>query len=248
MAKKKVKTSTWYEQVFESLDFADIAKSDDLDIKTEPPWVVIVLRELTQQMMPALSFRKMAVVTPRGVGRYIGQQHANQVATAIALEKANTPENVARAKPFVEMLQKNENHPAVGSLRKAIEFMNGALQSHNVVKRRFNEVVLTALKVTWEQPNQSEAAAFFGGLAEGLSKPGIRECRAVRATTATPIYLRLFIHRRDVEKLNSVRELREFLLRVGMTEQVLGDPSRLEKLCGRIGLSFGKPGRKTHAK
>jgi hypothetical protein len=40
-----------------------------------------------------------------------------------------------------------------------------------------------------------------------------------------------------------VRELREFLLRCGRSEKILGDPKRLQKICQQIGFSFGKRGR-----
>jgi hypothetical protein len=70
--KKIVKASTWYERIFDSFDFADIAKSDELDMEKEPQWVVNTFRELAQQIMPALPFRSANPVTPRVVGRYLG--------------------------------------------------------------------------------------------------------------------------------------------------------------------------------
>jgi hypothetical protein len=85
-------------------------------------------------------------------------------------------------------------------------------------------------------------------LAEGLSKPDILEGAPARATTATEIYQILFLSCEDVKQLKSVRELREFLLKSGLTEQTLGEPKRLEKLCQRIGLSFAEPGRPKRTK
>jgi hypothetical protein len=179
------------------------------------------------------------------------------------LEQVYAPENIARANAWAEMLQKNESDPAVrafvegpimGSLTKAGEFLMTSLESGGHAEVVFNKVALRALKVAWQQPDRTETAAFFQGLAEGLSKPGIRERAAVRATSATPIYQRLVILRREIEKLKSVPELYSFLLSTGLSDSVLGRPDangrykRLEKLCGRIGLSFAEPGRPKSAK
>ncbi|HUD49616.1 MAG TPA: hypothetical protein VMR33_22505 [Candidatus Baltobacteraceae bacterium] len=243
------KQPSWYERIFDSLDFADVAKFDELDIKKEPQWVVNTFRELAQQIMPALPFRSMDPVTPRGVGRCLGQQRANLAAIGSRLEKVFAPENLARANAFIEMVEKNKDNPALkaviegplmASVAKAVELLETSLESGERVEGPFNKAALRALKVAWEQPNQSETVAFFRGLAEGLSKPGIVEGPAARATTATPIYQRLFVHRREIEKLKSVRELRVFLSQRGLSDQVLGDPKRLEKICERIGLSFSR--------
>ncbi len=243
------KQPTWYERIFNSLDFADLAKSDDLDIEKEPQWVVNTFRELAQQIMPALPFRSVNPVTPRGVGRYLGQQRANLAAIGSRLENVFGPENLARANAFIEMVEKNQSNPALktviegpvmASVAKAGEFLMSALESGERVVGPFNKVALRALKVAWEQSNESETVAFFRGLAEGLSKPGIVDGPAARATTATPIYQRLFVHRREIEKLKSVRELRQFLLERGLSEQVLGHPKRLEKICERIGYHPGR--------
>jgi hypothetical protein len=255
--KKPAKASTWYERIVDSLDFVDDAKSDDLDIETEPQWVVNVLRELTQQTMPAFQFGGANPITPQGVGRYLGQQRANRAAIYAAMERASAPENMARVKAFAEVLEKNKKNPALkaviegpvmASVEKAGEFLLTSLQVNARLEGRFHKAALRALKVAWEQTDHSETVAFFQGLAKGLSKPGIREYSAARSTTATPIYQRLFIHRREIGKLKSVPELRAFLSQRGLSDRVLGHRKRLEKLCERIGLSFAELGRPKTAK
>ncbi len=112
----------------------------------------------------------------------------------------------------------------------------------------FNCFGREAITAAWDEASHADSAAFFQGLAEGFSKPGIIGRSPAHATTATPIYQILFMTRNEVKQLKSVRELREFLLRSGLTLQMLGEPKRLEKICERIGLSFMKPGRPKRAK
>jgi hypothetical protein len=107
----------------------------------------------------------------------------------------------------------------------------------------FNAFGRAAIAAAWGEASQADSAAFFWGLAQGLSKPGIVKGAPAHATTATPIYQILFFTRHEVQRLKSVRELRGFLLRCGLSEQLLGDPKRLEKICERIGLSFAGRGR-----
>jgi hypothetical protein len=108
---------------------------------------------------------------------------------------------------------------------------------------RFEEVLHRAFKEALEQECYEEAVSFFQGFAKGISKPGLRSGTAALSTTATVIYQKLYFHWREVEQLQSVPELRTFLIRNGLSEPVLGEPERLEKLCERMGLSFRKRGR-----
>jgi len=162
---------------------------------------------------------------------------------------SQAPERLAQDKAMLEQLAKNTNDPASVSLLAALEFRANALAAVEPLRERLNEITLDALKTAWEQPSQLERLAFFRGLAEGLSKP----CLPSRGTDATPIYQRLWIHRREIEKLKSVPELHAFLLSTGLSENVLGRPDahgrfkRLEKVCERLELSLGKPGRPTTA-
>jgi hypothetical protein len=103
--------------------------------------------------------------------------------------------------------------------------------------------VLESFKLALGQPNHQEAVEFFKGFATGLSKVGIKGASLAGATDATPIYSMMVAHRQEVDRLPSVPKLREFLIRKGMAEQVVGDISRLRRLCTRIGYTPGKRGR-----
>ena len=84
---------------------------------------------------------------------------------------------------------------------------------------------------------------FFQGFAEGVSKPGFKSGKFAQATDATPIYLTMWMHWQKVDRLSSVPALKNFLVKSGLSESMVGDISRLRKLCTRIGYAPGKRGR-----
>ena len=53
----------------------------------------------------------------------------------------------------------------------------------------------------------------------------------------------MLFHWQAIDRLSSVPKLRIFLLENGLTEAVVGDISRLRRLCTRIGYTPGKRGR-----
>jgi hypothetical protein len=228
----------WHVGILKQLESLELSADSGIDPATEPDWVVNVLKQLVQQTMPAVSL-KPHEFTPHRLGRLLGQQQANWDAADTAAEKALTPERMAQLEAFMVKLQENESNPAVASLLRAIDFATDLIIAAESLSDRFKTITIDALKAVWEQPNLLDRRAFFQGLAEGLSKPGFPS----RATDATPIYQRLLVHRAEIQQFRSVRELREFLRRCGLSEQVLGPPKRLEKICERIGLSFAKAGR-----
>jgi hypothetical protein len=228
----------WYTRSSEALKAVDFTAGSGIDPTTEPGWVVNVLKQLVQQTMPAVGL-KTHEFTPHRLGRLLGQQQANWDAVEKALEEALTPERMARGEALLKKLEENANNPAVASLLAAIDCAVNLFIAAESLMDRFNAITLETLKTAWEQPDYLERLAFFQGLAEGLSKPGFPS----RATGATPIYQRLLVHRAEIQQLKTVPDLREFLRRCGLSEQVLGHPKRLEKICERIGLSFAKVGR-----
>jgi hypothetical protein len=243
---KETENRRWYEHVFDSLDFPDVPRDAGVNIEGEPPWVVNVLKELVQQVMPTVQIRKPTGVTPREVGRYIGQLCGNFFAIGDAF--TTDPETLKRNQAVMEQFEKNRHLPAVEMTLNVASFCERSLLALAPAMERFDSAVMDSFKAALNQPSRAEAADFFQGFTDGISKPGLTaNATSAGATTATPIYQRLFSERRQVEKLKSVRELREFLLQRGLSEQVLGDPKRLEKLCERVGLSFGR-GRPKRAK
>jgi hypothetical protein len=228
----------WYTRSLEALKAVDFTAGSGIDPTTEPEWVVNVLKQLVQQTMPTVGF-KTHEFTPHRLGRLLGQQRANWDAAAKALEESLTPERMARGEVLLKKLEENANNPGVASLLASIDCAVNLFIAAESLTDRFNAITLETFKSAWEQPDYLERLAFFQGLAEGLSKPGFPS----RPTDATPIYQRLLVHRAEIQQLKTVPDLREFLRRCGLSEQVLGNPKRLEKICERIGLSFAKVGR-----
>jgi hypothetical protein len=242
---KKTKERTWYERVFESADFSDQIGAD-MDIESEPRWVVKVLIELMQQSMPMVQIRKPKQVTPREVGRCLGQMCGNLYALGDLIP--NNPEAVEKGQRILEGMRKNEQVPSVQGLLKAMEFADQSMIQLASASSHIEATMIESFKAALAQTSRVEAADFFRGFADGIGKPGMTSKASLAgATTATPIYQRLFGQRKEIMRLKSVRELRDFLLQGGLSEQVLGDPKRLEKICQRIGLSFGSRGRKKRA-
>ena len=61
-------------------------------------------------------------------------------------------------------------------------------------------------------------------------------------SSALEIYNFMLFHWRIIRRLNSIHHLHETLVRVFGPYRT-GDLKRIEKICGRIGLSYRKPGR-----
>ena len=245
---KKSKQQTWYERVFDTLDFSQVARDAGLlDIETGPAWVLNVARELVQQAMPAVNIRTPKGITAREVGRAAGQICANVYALGETMSPAS--EAFKKVQAFAAISGQYRRVPVVQSARKSMLQGYDLLAVVAAIAQRIETTVIKAFKAALDQDSRVEAAEFFRGFAEGICKPGMTaEPSLVGATTATPIYGRLLVHHTEIEQLKSVRDLRAFLLVRGLSEQVLGDPKRLEKLCERIGLSFRKRGRPKRAK
>jgi hypothetical protein len=242
---KKKDERTWYERVFDSADFMEHVRGV-VDIESEPPWVLNVMRDLVQQATPILQFRKTKQLTPKVVGRCLGQICANVYAVGELVPK--NPEAVERGQRIEKALQKNQQVPSVKSTLKAMEFAGQSIIALGSAIAFIESTIMESFKAALDQSSRVEAADFFRGFADGIAKPGITGKPSLAgATTATPIYQRLLVHRREVEKLKSVRELRDFLLQLGLPKHVVGRIRRIEKLCQRISLSFGGRGRKKRA-
>jgi hypothetical protein len=245
MAKKSKDQRTWYERVFDAADFSDKVRGG-VDIEHEPPWVLNVMRDLVQQATPILQFRKTKHLTPKVVGRCLGQICANVYAIGELMPK--NPEAVERGRRIEKVLQKNQQVPSVKSTLKAMEFAGQSIIELGSAITLIESTIMESFKAALDQSSREEAADFFRGFADGIAKPGITGKPSLAgATTATPIYQRLLVHRREIEKLKSVRELRDFFLQLGLPEQVVGDNKRMEKICERIELTFGSRGRKKSA-
>ena len=235
----------WYEQIFEELDFeaawpANLRSPANWD--DCPKWLVNVSRELMQQSLPFVPVRRFGTITPETLGTFLGQHCANLYAIGDMLEAGAS--RFVKEKAVVSAFQKHGSEPPVASALEAIkEAVSLLVQLEKSVLPGMESLVNRAFTAALNQTNREEAAEFFRGFARGISKPGLSHGPSALSTTATPIYQRLFFHWKEIGALGSVSELRQLLLREGLSEQTLGQPKRLEKLCERIGLTFRSPGR-----
>jgi len=236
--------NAWCRAIFETLNPPEqlIGSESEISIENEPPWVKNVIYELMQQAAPAFSIENTEEITPKFLGRYLGQQCANLYAMGNLLREP-TAETVAVADSNLKVFEQNRNLPGVESALKALEFAGQVLPLLPDYFLLFESALHKSFKAALEQPNHGHAVQFFQGFAKGISKPGIARNGLARGTTATLIYQKLFVHRREVEKLQNYPELKEFLIRNGVAKNVMGSLKRLQKLCERSGLHLAKRGR-----
>lgn len=244
--KGNVLNSSWRERVFETTDlnFSNPKLDPYLNVDKYPQWVVNIMTELSRQGLHLTPLRSMKTVTPRKLGMNLGQKCANYYAIFGPLEGVlDDPEKVKNATTWLERFEKNKENPTVASTLHAIEITAEMVEELANESVEFYKIVHNAFKEALEQSNYAEAVQFFQGFAQGISSPGIKQGRLAHATEATTIYQKMFFHWQEIEKLQNVTALYEFLLKLGIPKPVLGDIERLRTLCKRIEYASGKRGR-----
>lgn len=246
MKNLKQEKQTWYEEVFDSTDLPN--STPELDPYTNvdkcPKWVLKVELELFSQNMPAIPLKELRVITPEKVGRFLGQKCANVYAIGESLQTAmQNPQNISKAKKLMNQFLQQKEKPGVSSFMHAVNITGMLIKDFAKDVEIVENNVLQAFKKALDQPSHREAAEFFQGFAKGISKKGLTLQGAARETTATPIYQKMFFHWQEIDRLPSVPKLKIFLLKSGLTEAVVGDISRLRRLCTRGGYAPGKRGR-----
>ncbi len=234
---------SWCEQIFDELEPPEsLVEEACWDVENEPKWVQNVVAELMQQAMPSYCIRKPKGIIPREVGLYLGQQCANLYAIGDMMTK-QTPEQIKAAEANAKMLEQNRSVPGVESALKATEWLRESLIGLAGFFPIFEKALHNAFKAALKQPKREDAAEFFAGFAKGISKPGLSNARLAGTNTATVIYEKLYVHRREIERLKNCPALRVFLISSGVPKNFVGNVKRLQKLIERLGLTLGKRGR-----
>ncbi len=226
----------WCKQIIESFNFQDeITKHTDLfDFEKMSVGQFNVCEKLVRQVMPALPATRQMEVTPYDTGLFIGQQHANIHALSEYLE--NLPKGPAAdeaARKMTKELHANRGKPGVESAMKILGDEQPLIDWFKANVGRLKEVIQNALKVASQRPHQ-EGLAFAEGYAKGLASRGIEGANIVKWTTATPLYLKIFFHWKEIQELQNVRELEKFLIKNGIPEQELRNERRLQQICTRM--------------
>jgi hypothetical protein len=194
----------------------------------------------------------MAALTPKKLGMSLGQKCANLYAIGNQVQAGITalenPQTAAKVVAYFERLGRQKEHPVVASTIQALDTTSSLLLELANGSDEFEKIVHWAFKAALEQTDYGEAVQFFQGFAQGISSPGMLPGKLAQSTDATPIYQRMYFHWQEIDRLHTVTELYDFLLKVGVSKPMLGDIERLRTLCKRIGYSPGKKGRPPKAK
>ena len=242
--KDDVAPRPWYEEIVADFTVQETPAQPEshLDPEHLPEWVQKVMIELTQQSGPGVPIRHFGKPTPRKVGQWLGQNCANSYAIADHLQGPLTAQ-MDTVTPVLRQLEDNRQLPGVESLLKVFELGSAMLESFNQSLPAFQAKLPAAFQRALAQPDHTEALEFFQGFAHGMARKGLEAEGLALATTATALYLKLYVHWQEVDRLPNVTALREFLLKSGLPESVLGSPERLQQFCHRLGLKLGRRGR-----
>jgi hypothetical protein len=234
----------WCRAIFQTLEPPRQLTDPDsvMSLDNEPTWVQNVFYHLMQQAAPSFSIDKTREITPKILGRYLGQQCANLYAVQHLIVEVSDDSLRARQAQLA-VFEQNRNLPGVESLLKSIEFADQLVSLMPDYFPRFEAALHNSFQAALGQSDYKQAVQFFQGFAKGISKPGIVQNRLARNSTATQIYQRLIIHRGEVERLENYPALQEFLANKGMPKHLVGSLKRLQKLCERCGLLLAKRGR-----
>jgi hypothetical protein len=215
------KSPKWLLQIVKWIDSCEKKLPEPAFMKGEfPEWVERLARELISTLYPTAKLKVGKAWTAAEVGAMLG----HRLAYLHGIEE-HLPES-AVGKPF-----KGLDKKVVKRIRKE---MKAFLEAFEVSMGR--SLVLASVQ------SHGESAQFFTAFAKGLSKlPSDAQASNFHRTT-TRVYWLMLWGWRSVEKLKSVRELQQGLCKY-LEPYVVGDVKRIEKMCQRLGLRFGKPGR-----
>jgi hypothetical protein len=204
----------------------------------EPPWlngewskwVENVGRELLRTFHPTAKFKVSDNWEPGEVGAMLGQQVAYF-------------DSLARMMAVLDGGRRLEEGSA--RLRQGYQEAGGELRE-KTERRVFPDLMRGlkfALTLAIEQDYRS-CARFFAAFGRAIERTV--SGRGDFGRTNTQIYIALLLSWRSVEKLDSVPALHRGLCKIGT--HVVGDLKRIEKMCQRLELRFGRPGRPRKAR
>jgi hypothetical protein len=190
-----------------------------------PEWVSKMVRELISTLYPAAKLKVETRWTPAELGAVVGQRIAY-------FQRLCEPD------PWpgldVEKLWEKMNDDEKARVERWAETFAGHAM-------KLYELTAAALALGLVQ-SHAESSSFMTAFAHGLAmKPADMFASNFERTT-TRIYWFLFRYWPSIEKLQSVRHLHQVLCLYFETF-VVGDQKRIEKMCQRLGLSLGSPGR-----
>jgi hypothetical protein len=214
------RSAGWRRQIARWFDACESKLPEPAFLQGEfPEWVQRLSRELMSTLLPEAKLKVGAEWSARELGGVIG----HQVAYCHALDELP---KVSARRAF-RKLDKKTRSRAIRQIKRFTESRALALQ---------RSLALASCQ------SYADATEFFTAFAKALArKPSDADASNFHRTT-TRVYWIMLLCWRSVEKLRSVRELQQALCRC-LEPYVVGDVKRIEKICQRLGLSLGRPGR-----
>jgi hypothetical protein len=191
-----------------------------------PSWVQNLEREIRNAMFPVAKLKKGLALTPQRLGGILGHQCAVAVwmmeYLTVELEKSPVgtpdPKIEEQAAAGLEFIRRLHDDWYCGLRRLAKRALGTCVDQAYPDMREF----LLAYSSAFARKPSNFSYGSFGN-------------------SAFEVYVFMLCHWRMVEKLESVRELHELLVK-HLGPQRTGELKRIEKICQRIGLRFRKPG------
>lgn len=221
------KTAKWPGQIVRWMDGCHAKMPEPVFLRGElPEWVKRLARELMSTLWPTVKFQVEQTWTAGEVGATLGHQLAYLHGATQHCPRFKTSTKIFK---YVDkkLVKRMENK--VDAFLKAFQIVLG------------RSLVLASAQ------SHDESVRFFGAFAKGLKKmPADMEASNFHRTT-TKVYWLMLWGWRSVEKIENVRQLQQGLCRY-LDPYVVGDVKRVEKICQRLGLHFGPPGRPRKAR
>jgi hypothetical protein len=197
-----------------------------------PQWVLKVEREFSLVMLPAAKLKEPDLkITPKRMGALLGHMCESAVWMmewfGSQLESRNEEgNNSLTEKTFTE-----------DEWKKGQEILVSLGDWYSAMRRLAKRALCSCVDQSYE-----DMTDFLLGYSDAFSrKPKTFQVGNIGNPTFE-IYVFMLIYWRAIERMDSVRQFHEVLVKVFGANRI-GDQKRIEKICQRIGLSFRKSGR-----
>ena len=228
------------------------------------PYIQNALKELAKAAFPSLKLFPIEGFTARKLGGLAGHQLAYIQNLGAAMELhfnkfksfAQGPAMLKLAQDVNELRAKaseSRTESAMKALRLSENFLAAMPELEQALAELRTEIpeyrsktmsaVRRCLKIAMDQ-EVSECREFFLGFAKALETGSLTKYGTlVGMTSATTIYFLIVIFGEELKRmLHNVNQFHA-LLTLYFGHNLAGDLARTQKLCNRIELHFGKPGR-----
>jgi len=217
----------WLNRLIEELEKVDAAMpvKNLLPENDGPAWVQKLEGEVAKALLPAARLKNEPTRTPRLMGAILGHQCSSAVWMMEWLAAASVkhrPTSVGR--------------PSTEQIKEGKRIVVGLTEEWFEGLRNLAKLALSSCVDLSYADMKEFLLAYAAGFAQKPDTVGDIGHSAFR------IYFFMLFQWRLVERLNSVRELHELLIKIFGANQV-GELKRIEKICQRIGLHYRKPGR-----